>query len=96
MENIRLTVLNHCVKAGFITQGDMRSDNPRYIWLEEVIGRNIISLSLLEQVIVDLHEQEKTLDEVSSEVDEQVEVIIKDIAKKILASSSEFSEKEDA
>ena len=92
-ENIRLTVLNHCVEAGFITQDEMRNENPRYTWLKEVIERNIMSLSLLEQIILDLHEPAKTLNELYNDVDEKADLIIRGIAKKILDSSSEFSEK---
>ena len=93
LENIRLTVLNHCVKAGFISKEEMMGDNPRFIWLQEVIHKNIMSLSLLQQLIVDVHNPAETLGEVESEVDVQTELIIKDIAQRILASSPAFWDK---
>ncbi|MEZ8650814.1 hypothetical protein AB6D92_17730 [Vibrio splendidus] len=93
LKNIRLTVLNHCVKAGFISKEEMKDENPRFIWIKEVIHKNIMSLSLLQQLIVDANESAETLDEVDSEVGVQAELIIKDIAQRILASSPAFLDK---
>nr|WP_229649990.1 hypothetical protein [Vibrio splendidus]MCC4882336.1 hypothetical protein [Vibrio splendidus] len=94
LNNIRLTVLNHCVKAGFISEEEMKDETPRFIWIKEVIHKNIMSLSLLQQLIVDVYEPAETLGEVDSEVGVQAELIIKDIAQRILASSPAFIDKD--
>ncbi|GAM58168.1 hypothetical protein JCM19231_1549 [Vibrio ishigakensis] len=50
-----------------------------------------MSLSLLQQIIIDCAEPALSLDEVNNDVDEKAKLIIREIAKKILDSSPDFS-----
>ncbi|WP_261836688.1 hypothetical protein [Vibrio ishigakensis] len=91
LENIYSRVLDYCVRAGFISKESMRASNPRFVWLQETIRKNIMSLSLLQQIIIDCAEPALSLDEVNNDVDEKAKLIIREIAKKILDSSPDFS-----
>lgn len=87
-EQINQAVFNYCVDAGFITSEDQMLNSKRYKWLLEVVNRNILSLSLLEQIILDVSEP-SIPSEVQTEVDAKAALIIKDIAKRIMDSAPE-------
>lgn len=86
---IHQAVLSHCVEVGFITKEEQQANSERYLWLIEVVERNILSLSLLEQIILDVSEPSCPA-EVRTEVDAKAAAIINDIAKRIMKSAPEY------
>ena len=85
-EQIRLVVLMHCQNAGFISKKDQEANSPRYEWLLEVLELNLLSLNLLDQIILDVSNQLFPLD-VKTEIDAKAISIVKDIAKRVMATT---------
>ncbi|PTP51369.1 hypothetical protein [Vibrio splendidus] len=85
-EQIRLVVLMHCQNAGFISKEDPETNSPRYEWLLEVLELNLLSLNLLDQIILDVSKQLFPLD-VKTEIDGKAISIVKDIAKRVMATT---------
>ncbi|UPR31034.1 hypothetical protein IS519_07105 [Vibrio crassostreae] len=85
-EQIRLVVLMHCQNAGFISTEDQETKSPRYEWLLEILELNLLSLNLLDQIILDVSNQLFPLD-VKTEIDAKAVSIVKDIAKRVMATT---------
>ena len=85
-KQIRLAVLMYCQNAGFISKKDQEANTPRYEWLLEVLELNLLSLNLLDQIILDVSNQLFPLD-VKTEIDAKAVSIVKDIAKRVMATS---------
>lgn len=86
---IRKVVFHHCLNAGFMAVEDEPNNSACFQWLSEVLERNIRSLSLLEQIFLDTCEP-SGIAAVQDEVDAKAAAIIKDIAKRIMASAPEY------
>lgn len=84
-ESITATVINHCKKSGFIEQKDFDSKSDRYKWLMKVIEINLLSLNLLDQIIMNDVEY-SSLEKLQTEINEKSAAIIRDIAKRLMAS----------
>ncbi|CAK3377961.1 hypothetical protein VCRA2123E76_220062 [Vibrio crassostreae] len=85
-KQIRLVVLMHCQNAGFISKEDQETNSSRYEWLLEVLELNLLSLNLLDQIILDVSNQLFPLD-VKTEIDAKAISIVKDIAKRVMATT---------
>jgi capsule polysaccharide export protein KpsE/RkpR len=81
------SVFKRCVISGFITAQDEESNTDKYKWFEEVFMLNIYSLSLLETIMVNTLDPE-SLSDVDGDIKNKTELIVKDIARRIISSST--------
>ncbi|MEZ8439202.1 hypothetical protein AB6D90_23465 [Vibrio splendidus] len=84
---IKKSVFKRCVISGFVTDQDKESNTDKYKWFEEVFMLNIYSLSLLETIMVNTLDPE-SLSDVDGDIKNKTELIIKDIARRIMSSST--------
>ncbi|CAK1941897.1 hypothetical protein VCRA2113O120_330014 [Vibrio crassostreae] len=94
-EGITAKVLLSCIKSGFITQRDVDMRSERYKWLQKVLDLNLHSFGLLDETILDSR-QCSIGNKFQAEVDKKVEVLIKDIVRRLIATSVELTDYDTA
>ncbi|TKF31298.1 hypothetical protein [Enterovibrio norvegicus] len=85
-KQIKKSVLQHCVNAGFIREVEKDNESLRYKWLMEVLDINLTSLSLLDQITVDSN-YSLTPADVQTEIDAKVSAVVKNIVKRLMETA---------
>lgn len=84
LNTVRREVRNVCIRAKLISSEDIDRKTKKYYWLDEVIGRNLVGLGLLNQLLLEFAEVPEELEPTKLEVDEMISSVIKSIVQQVL------------